>query len=1154
MSVLVDDDLWSAIGDPTRRRMLDLLLTDGSGTATSLSEHLPVTRQAVAKHLVVLDRVGPGARHRRRPRAAVPRRPGAARPSHRPAHRRRRRLGLPPAPHQAHRRDDPAAAPAAQPVRVTPTRIRVLRRPNPAANTEPPRPQLRRWSSAGAGCGSRCSGRSASSTPTGVDVTPDGALQRRLLGAAGAAPRARRVGRRRDRCAVAGAARRRTRWPRCRTTCSGSDAACPTASIESVGDGYRLDPSRSTSTSTGSPRPLTGAGDRHDGAEIDACSSAGAARPTRSSTTSTTALAEAVRLDELRTRAREVRAAVRARPRATPTGSLPTSSPSSTTQPLRERPRALLMAALAATGRQAEALRVYDDFRRLLGDELGIDPSPALAAQHAELLAGDAARRRPGAGDPAAGAGHLAGRPRRARRRGRRARRTRARWSRWSGPGGVGKTRLLLEVGHRLARRARRPAGGAVRARRPPTPPPRSTWSPPRSASTAGPGIAARRPDRRRARRQPSVVLLLDNCEHVLDAGRRAGRAPARARARTCASWRRAASGCASPGEQVRVVPTLPCDDERRAGRRSCSSSGPGRSPPGFEPDDARARAASPRSSVGSTGCRWPSSWPPPGCTPIELDEIAAGLDHRFALLSAGYRTSTRHGSLRRRGVVVVRAARRRACSDSFADLSVFAGVVHVADAAAVCGADAAAAAADAGAARRAVAGDAGARPALRAARDAARVRRRAARRAPAARDVVGARHARHQRRLDRARRPRGWRDPGRAVLAEIDAALPELRGAARLAARPRRGRARRPARRRAARLRVPAAAARRAGLVGAGDRRRPRRPQPAAPRRCGCVAAYAAWMAGDVAETDRAARDRALRVAERRGGALARRGADDPAAASRCSRAASTRRPRWYRRGAEAAGRPTRRSGCSTLASGVLALGYAGDPRGAELADAAARRGRRRRDARTPPTSGTAPARPTSASTSSAPGRASPGRSQLAELTDAVVRHRHRRRVEGVDRRPHRRPARRRRRLPAADRSTGAGPACGRRSGRCCARSPGCSPGSGATATPPCSRARCGPPTPGHRIFGADEVALDELGARLRDGARRRRLRGGRRRGRRARRRRRRRARAPRPVSARPSSPPRLFARGCRARALPTSSWVSASLPGWKPPQRTSR
>ncbi|GAA0685662.1 metalloregulator ArsR/SmtB family transcription factor [Kitasatospora atroaurantiaca] len=58
MSTAVDDDLWSAIGDPTRRRMIDLLLAEGQGTATTLSAHLPVTRQAVAKHLVVLDRVG----------------------------------------------------------------------------------------------------------------------------------------------------------------------------------------------------------------------------------------------------------------------------------------------------------------------------------------------------------------------------------------------------------------------------------------------------------------------------------------------------------------------------------------------------------------------------------------------------------------------------------------------------------------------------------------------------------------------------------------------------------------------------------------------------------------------------------------------------------------------------------------------------------------------------------------------------------------------------------------------------------------------------------------------------------------------------------------------------------------------------------------
>jgi DNA-binding transcriptional ArsR family regulator len=70
VSTAIDDGLWSAVGDPTRRRMLDLLLAYGGGTATTLSERLPVTRQAVAKHLGVLNRVGlvhmtPAGRERR---------------------------------------------------------------------------------------------------------------------------------------------------------------------------------------------------------------------------------------------------------------------------------------------------------------------------------------------------------------------------------------------------------------------------------------------------------------------------------------------------------------------------------------------------------------------------------------------------------------------------------------------------------------------------------------------------------------------------------------------------------------------------------------------------------------------------------------------------------------------------------------------------------------------------------------------------------------------------------------------------------------------------------------------------------------------------------------------------------------------------------
>ena len=52
------DELWSAIGDPTRRRVLDLILDRGEATATVVAGELPVTRQAVAKHLVVLGRAG----------------------------------------------------------------------------------------------------------------------------------------------------------------------------------------------------------------------------------------------------------------------------------------------------------------------------------------------------------------------------------------------------------------------------------------------------------------------------------------------------------------------------------------------------------------------------------------------------------------------------------------------------------------------------------------------------------------------------------------------------------------------------------------------------------------------------------------------------------------------------------------------------------------------------------------------------------------------------------------------------------------------------------------------------------------------------------------------------------------------------------------
>lgn len=53
-----DDALWSAIAEPSRRRVLDLLVTGGEATASMLAGHVPFTRQAVGKHLTVLEQAG----------------------------------------------------------------------------------------------------------------------------------------------------------------------------------------------------------------------------------------------------------------------------------------------------------------------------------------------------------------------------------------------------------------------------------------------------------------------------------------------------------------------------------------------------------------------------------------------------------------------------------------------------------------------------------------------------------------------------------------------------------------------------------------------------------------------------------------------------------------------------------------------------------------------------------------------------------------------------------------------------------------------------------------------------------------------------------------------------------------------------------------
>ncbi len=52
------DSVIAALADSTRRQLLDLLSEQGEATATTLAERMPVSRQAVVKHLAVLDAAG----------------------------------------------------------------------------------------------------------------------------------------------------------------------------------------------------------------------------------------------------------------------------------------------------------------------------------------------------------------------------------------------------------------------------------------------------------------------------------------------------------------------------------------------------------------------------------------------------------------------------------------------------------------------------------------------------------------------------------------------------------------------------------------------------------------------------------------------------------------------------------------------------------------------------------------------------------------------------------------------------------------------------------------------------------------------------------------------------------------------------------------
>lgn len=451
----------------------------------------------------------------------------------------------------------------------------------------------------------------------------------------------------------------------------------PAEVIDSVGEGYRLDPSTVDldvedleSALAADPTPV---------ADIEAILQrwAGPAYPELDDHDE--ARFEIHRLEELRCRAREVRAGALLAQGLTD-GLVAELTALADDEPLRERPRELLMAALAATGRQAEALRVYDDFRRLLGDELGIEPSPALAARHADLLAGT--------GDPTwspssllptptislVGREELAGELTTLVEE--------ERLVSLVGPGGVGKTRLLVEVGHRL--RAARPERPVVLCELA-TSDVRSVVEVVAAAlgidARPGTPLSERVPDLLRA---TELVLLLDNCEHVLEpAAELAERLLAR-----CAGVRVLVSSrerLRVVGEQVRLVPTLPAGGADAPAlqlflERARSLV------PDYDPDAAE------RAVIGEIvrrldGLPLAIELAAARMHTHDVHEIAAGLDQRFSLLSEGYRTSARHGSLSA-AVSWSFGLLDEELQDAFASLAVFAGPFAATAAAPVCGLD----------------------------------------------------------------------------------------------------------------------------------------------------------------------------------------------------------------------------------------------------------------------------------------------------------------------------------------------------------------------------------------------------------------------------------------------------------------------------------